>query len=113
MLWHVQTASVEMQCGCIAELTHIIVLYFSLHRLLELFELVLEMGIRLYFIECCDTTHSTTTMSAIACFDGDISRFTRCGDKTTSGYASDSHVQLRSPSMQSDQDSTATATKVE
>ena len=68
MLWHVQTASVEMQCGCIAELTHIVVLYFSLHRLLESFALMFEMGIRLYFIDCRDRTHSTTAVGAVASF---------------------------------------------
>ena len=43
-------------------------------------------------------------------FPWGISRFSRCGDKRRSGYASDSPVHLRSPSMQSGQDSRASVT---
>ena len=67
-LWQVQTARCENRAHGIAELTHIVVLCFLLHRLLELFALMLEMGSRLYFIECGDRTPSTTAVSAIACF---------------------------------------------
>ena len=42
-----------------------------------------------------------------------MSRFSRCGDTRRSGYASDSRVHLRSPSMQSRQDPRVTVTKEE
>ena len=59
-----------MQYGCIAELTHIVVLYFLLHRLLELFEVMLEMRMTLERMKSCEITHSTTAVAAVACFDG-------------------------------------------
>ena len=67
-LWEVQTGRCENRAHGIAELTHIVVLCFLLHRLLELFAWMLGMGSRLFFIECGDRTPSTTAVSAIAYF---------------------------------------------